>query len=404
MIQRGAWGDFLQGTKDYYEAENPPTTSVNENQIVKWTDGNSVWTRPYGLSGASYIGSTNNYVGKNIKLVQQMTLKQVTWYQFSINDQVVGWLDSRALSDLKDIQMINQNVVMGATAVNGIWSIPYGVPGANYIGSSDLYAYSDIKLVESAINGSVKWYKFSVDGKVIGWIDQKALDNAGEAKNANFKVIIEKTNNNGIWTTPYGITGARYLGSTNDYAYQTVQVVKTVKRGNTTWYQVEKDGKLLGWIDGEKAVSDSIVLIGDTDGHGVWSVPFGENGASYVGSASNYDKKPIQIIRSLDKDGVHWYYFEVDGHEKGWIDARAISNATNIQSLNKVGHVSNPKGHTVWTKPYGMQHAEYVGSAEDFSRSNLNLLYSATYNGVTWYQIEQNGRVGWIDSRAVSLG
>ncbi|WP_280141400.1 GW domain-containing glycosaminoglycan-binding protein [Bacillus sp. 103mf] len=86
------------------------------------------------------------------------------------------------------------------------------------------------------------------------------------------------------------------------------------------------------------------------------------------------------------------------------MDAKAISSATNIQALNKVGHVTNAAGNAVWTKPYGMQHANYVGSAADFANQNLNLLQSATYNGVTWYQIEQNGRKGWLDSRAVSLG
>ncbi|WP_440602971.1 GW domain-containing glycosaminoglycan-binding protein [Bacillus sp. GB_SG_008] len=473
-------------------ADNPPATSVQENQIVAWTKGNSIWTLPYGLTGASYVGSTNDYSGKEIQLVQKMIVNDVVWYQFSINGQVIGWLDSRALSDLKNIQTINQTAVMGATAVNGVWSMPYGVSGANYLGSTDLYAYQDIQLVESATYGGVQWYKFSVDGKVIGWIDQKALDNAGEAKDANFTVTIGSTYNNGIWTTPYGVTGAKYIGSTNDYAYQTVQVVKTVTRGNVTWYHVMKDGKLLGWIDGEKAVSDlqnvkdenysavmglstkgdgiwsapygeygaswvdstnsysyqnvqvvqsatkgtvtwdkimvdnkvlgwvdarvftktisnikdenRIALVGDTDGHAVWSAPYGENGASFVGFANNYDSRPIQITRSLDKDGVHWYYFKVDGHEEGWIDANAISSATNIQPLNKVGHVSNVAGNAVWTKPYGMQHANYVGSAADFVHQNLNLLQSATYNGVTWYQIEQNGRTGWLDSRAVSLG
>ncbi|SFJ14721.1 L,D-peptidoglycan transpeptidase YkuD, ErfK/YbiS/YcfS/YnhG family [Bacillus sp. 71mf] len=473
-------------------ADNPPATSVQENQIVAWTTGNSIWTFPYGLAGASYVGSTNDYVGRDIQLVQKMTLNNVVWYQFRIDGQVIGWLDSRALSNLKNIQTMNQTAVMGATAANGIWSMPYGIPGANYLGSTDLYAYRDIQLVESATYGGVQWYKFSIDGKVMGWIDQKALDNAGEAQAANFTVTIGRSSNNGIWTTPYGITGAQYVGSTNDYAYQTVQVVKTVKRGNTTWYQVMKDGKLLGWIDGEKAVSgltnvkdensaavigfsmkgdgiwsdpygeygaswidstnkysyqniqvvqsamkgtvtwnkimtgskvlgwvdarvftktvsnikdeNRIALVGDTDGNAVWSTPYGENGASYVGSASNYDSRPLQIIRSLDKDGTHWYYFKVDGHEEGWIDAKAISSATNIQALNKVGHVTNAAGNAVWTKPYGMQHANYVGSAADFANQNLNLLQSATYNGVTWYQIEQNGRKGWLDSRAVSLG
>ncbi|MEM5647758.1 hypothetical protein AAHH72_29215 [Bacillus cereus] len=37
---------------------------MNEDQIVKWTEGNSVWTTPYGLPDANYVGPTNDFVGK----------------------------------------------------------------------------------------------------------------------------------------------------------------------------------------------------------------------------------------------------------------------------------------------------------------------------------------------------
>lgn len=335
IMDRGSWDDFLQGTKAYYEADSHPTTSVNENQIVKWTEGNSVWTNPYGLPDANYVGSTNDFVGKKIHLVEKMTWNTVTWYKFSIDGKIIGWLDSRALSDLQNIQSINQASMMGATTTNGIWSIPYGVPGANYLGSTDFYAFRDLQLVESATYGNMQWYKFSIDGKVIGWIDEKALDNAGEAKPANFTITIGGTYDNGIWTSPYGITGAQYLGSTKDYAYQTLQVVKTVTQGNTNWYQVKKDGKLLGWIDGERAsaglkdIKDenySVTMGSSSKGDGIWSAPYGENGASWVDPTNNYSYQNVQVIRSATKESVNWKKIKVGNKVLGWVDARCLMN------------------------------------------------------------------------------
>ncbi|MEH6852798.1 GW dipeptide domain-containing protein, partial [Bacillus pseudomycoides] len=76
--------------------------------------------------------------------------------------KMIGWLDSKVLSQLSNIQEINQDSIMGATNNNGIWSLPYGVKGANYVGTSDKYAYDNIKLIAKANFGDTTWYQFSV--------------------------------------------------------------------------------------------------------------------------------------------------------------------------------------------------------------------------------------------------
>ncbi|MDP7977849.1 GW domain-containing glycosaminoglycan-binding protein [Bacillus multifaciens] len=477
------------GTKS--SNSQPSTTNVQETQIIEFSQGNGIWSVPYGLQGANYIDSTNKHAGKEVQLIQKMVVNNATWYQFSIDGKTIGWLDSKVLSKLSNIQEINQDFIMGATFNNGIWSLPYGVKGANYVDNSDKYAYDNIKLIEKATFGDTTWYKFSVDGKVIGWVDAKALDK-GEAKPANFSITIGTTNGNGIWSKPYGVMGAQYLGSTNNYAYQTVQVIKTVKKGVTNWYQVKNDKGVVGWIDGDKAVTDlenlpvenssaliggsakpsdgiwsvpygeygahwiasvsdysfkqvkviqkvkknnivwskitlgdkvlgwidsrtlsnlvineenKTVLLGDTYGHDVWTLPYGEKNAKYVGSANNYVNKPIKVIGSLTTEQTVWYHFTVEGKEVGWIDSKAVSNASNIVEMNETYHVSNTQGHTVWSRPYGMQNAAYIGSASDFTNKNLNVKLSVNYNGVTWYGFKNSkGNLNWIDSRAVVQG
>ncbi|PGZ95414.1 hypothetical protein COE51_20295 [Bacillus pseudomycoides] len=469
----------------------PSTTEVQEIQIIEFSQGNGIWSVPYGLQGANYIDSTNKYAGKEVQLAQKMTVNNIVWYQFSVDGKTIGWLDSKVLSHLTNLQDINENAVMGATSNNGIWSVPYGINGASYIDLTDKYAYQDIKLIKKATSGSTTWYKFSLNGQVIGWIDDKALDK-GKSNAVNFSVMIGNTNGNGIWSTPYGIVGAKYLGSTNDYSYQTVQVIRTVKIGNTNWYHISKDGKLIGWIDGDKAVTDlenvqienstltisgstktsdgvwsvpygeygakwiapisdysykqvqiiqsvkkwgvtwdkiklgdkvlgwvdartlanltiqnenRTALIGDAIGHSVWTLPYGESTAKYVNPASKYINQSIQIIRSTEKDGVLWYNFKIGNTEEGWIDSRAISSASDIKEMNETYHVSNSQGHSVWSRPYGMQNASYIGPASDFSNRNLKIKLSVNYNGVTWYAFSgTKGSLNWIDSRAVVQG
>ncbi len=324
------------------------TTNVNQNQFIVSTSGDGVWSIPYGLNGANYISSTNNYVGKDVKVIQKVAIGNVTWYQCSVNNQVIGWLDGRALSSLTNLQAINQAAVMGATNDNGIWSMPYGLPGASYLGSSNQYAFRDMQLIGSVTYQGVQWYKFSLDGQAIGWISSYAIDNTGIAKPANFSVTIGSTNGNGIWTVPYGLPGAKYVQSTNDYAYQTFQVVKTATIGNVTWDQIAKDGKIFGWIDGGKSLTDitnikdenrAAVIQPSTNGDGIWTVPYGEYGAKFVASTNDYKYQMVQVVQSLTKGSTTWNKIKQDNRIIGWVDANVLSSKTVYTQLDPNGEV-----------------------------------------------------------------
>ncbi|WP_459500288.1 GW domain-containing glycosaminoglycan-binding protein [Bacillus sp. C1] len=464
---------------------------IQENQIIESSNNDGIWSLPYGVQGANYVGSVNTYVGKEVKLIQKAVVDNATWYQFSVDGRTVGWLDSKVLSPLKDIKTINQDATMGATGNNGIWSLPYGVKGANHLGNPDRYAYDGVKLIKEAKSGTILWYQFSVNGKVIGWVDAKALDK-GTVNPVNFKVMIGNVSSqHGVWSKPYGVYDAQYVAPVSNYIYQTVQVVKTAKLGNTNWYQVKNNNGIIGWINGDRAVTDmenlpienstalvgssssadgvwsvpygeeganwlspvsnyyfkqvtviqkakkgntvwskiklgdrvlgwvdsktlsnsvihgenKTVLLGDTNGHTIWTVPYGQENTKYVAPASNYINKPIKVTGSILLGNTTWYHIYIDGRELGWLDARAISSATNVKYYNGVYHVSNTQGHTVWTRPFGLQNASWVGSASDFTNTNLNVELSINYNNVTWYGFKnQRGQMNWIDSRAVSQG
>jgi uncharacterized protein YvpB len=247
----------------------------------------------------------------------------------------------------------------------------------------------------------------------LGWIDgNNSLTDLSDIKDENQTAVMGYSGNgDAIWSVPFGEYGAKFVAFVNQYSYQPVKVVQSARKGQTTWNKIMLGDNVLGWVDSQVYsnvtnvnMENRLALVGDTDGNSVWTAPFGEKGAAYIGPASNYVNRPIQLIRSLDKDGVHWYQFNVDGHLEGWIDARAISNASDIRYLNDTGHISNAGNHAVWTVPYGLQHASYVGSAWDFANRNLHLLKVLNLNGITWYQIETNGRTGWIDGSAISLG
>ncbi|WP_416827569.1 GW domain-containing glycosaminoglycan-binding protein [Ectobacillus polymachus] len=402
------------GWVDSRVLENVSTVNDQDvNQLVKSTTGNGVWSVPYGVQGSSYVGSTNNYVGKVIKLVQKISLNNVVWYQFSVDNQVIGWVDGRVLSDVNGISDSNRDAVMGATSINSIWSMPYGVPGAEYLGSTDLYAYRNITILNTTTYHNTLWDRISMDGKVMGWIDDNALDTLGVAKAENFDVTIGSTYNNGVWSTPYGTLGAQYLGSTNDYMYQTVHVVMSVQKGNTLWYQIQKGGKFLGWIDAGKVLIDltdiqdenQTALMGYSGkGDAIWNIPYGEYGAKFVNLVDQYSYQTVQVVKSAKKGQIVWNEISIGGNVIGWVDANNIyTNVTNVQSENRTAFVVAAEGNAVWTAPYGEHGASYVGPASNYINKPLQLIRSLDIGGVHWYQFKVDNHVeGWIDSRAIS--
>lgn len=547
-----------------------PTVNVQGSQIIG-VGTHGIWSTPYGLPGANYVGSTNQYLGKEIEFNQKIDLNGVTWYKISVDGNVLGWVDSRAFSRLTNIEKVNENAYMGykATDAHGIWSAPYGVDGGNYNFPTDKYAYKDINILEKASLGNTTWCKISVDGKVVGWVDKAVIDK-GNVKPANLDVTIGYTQGNAIWSAPYGTNYAEYGGSTNQYAYQNVHVSKTLKVNNTNWYFISKDGKNIGWIDGDKSLSslenlkdenfsqsigtdrgsdgvwsapygepgaywidsankynyqrvqviqsgtkngtkwykikqgntvlgwidarvmmpelnsqvedkdayigpanssngvwsvpyglfgaywiDSVsnytykqvkivesvvkdgtkwyrvflngrqlgwvdaktittdvtiknenktVMLGDVYGNDVWSLPYGQDGARWVNGASAYMNKPIHVTRSLVSGSTTWYNFEVDGKEQGWVDSRAVSNASNIRTMNETFHVGNAGNHGVVSRPWGMQNASYLQPASNLANKNLNIRTALDFNGVTWYGFDYNGQMNWVDSRALEKG
>ncbi|WP_379970459.1 GW domain-containing glycosaminoglycan-binding protein [Ectobacillus sp. sgz5001026] len=396
--------------------ENIPSVSqISEKQIMAKTNGNAIWSAPYGMEGAKYIGSTNEYTGKDVQLTQQLTYHNVVWDQISINGKVIGWVDRRALSNLSEIKTIdNQSAVLGETHGNGIWTMPYGVPGAEFIDVTSKYAYSDILLLESAKIGSVTWYKVVVDWK-IGWVDARALDNTNAITPANMDIVIGANPDNGIWSTPYGIEGAQYIDSTKKLALQQVTVTSIVQRGNVNWYQIRNKDSLtfIGWIDGDHAVSylndlreeNRIGTVTYTSkGDGVWSLPYGEYGARYLGPTNNYANQAVQIVQSIKGGETVWYHIRKDNQDIGWVDSRLFSTLDNVKDENRQAVLGSVESwEAIYKAPEGEPGDDILGWVSEYNYQSVQVLKSANKGDTIWNQIQlKNGLIGWVNSRVLS--
>ncbi|PCV04498.1 N-acetylmuramoyl-L-alanine amidase, partial [Listeria monocytogenes] len=96
------------------------------------------------------------------------------------------------------------------------------------------------------------YYEFSVNGKVIGWLDKKAFDvydSIEYNKAINMTGLLSNAPGNGIWTEPYRVIGTKNVGQATAYANKTVQLIREAKTTRATYYQMSVNGKIVGWVD-----------------------------------------------------------------------------------------------------------------------------------------------------------
>ncbi|PSX47170.1 N-acetylmuramoyl-L-alanine amidase, partial [Escherichia coli] len=72
---------------------------------VKTAPGNAVWTKPYRTEGSKLVNQLSVYQGKNMRLLREAKTPRTTWYQFSIDGKVIGWVDSAALATFYEQSM-----------------------------------------------------------------------------------------------------------------------------------------------------------------------------------------------------------------------------------------------------------------------------------------------------------
>lgn len=82
---------------DEYDEVNPSLKSVDLNASIKDCAVQDVWSKPSTDDRSIRLTSAQSYVGKDIKVVSKKQKGQSIWYQFQINDKLIGWIDDSAV-------------------------------------------------------------------------------------------------------------------------------------------------------------------------------------------------------------------------------------------------------------------------------------------------------------------
>lgn len=273
------------------------TEHIISKAIVKDIKRFPVWSFIPGHSNASQHQLEDRFEGAEVVVFRKYENEQ-TFYKFSHNHQIIGWIDGRALVLLPD-EILSETRVkkmarLGRPGGNPIWSKPYNVLGCSKISASSDYKGVVFEIDHEAETLHGTYSRISLNGTVIGWINQAALvvheyctihndmDRLSKLKADMRRKVIRRINhrknkpiiehldhriieelqldpplfaeiaapeNHSVWTRPYKNFKAKLVSDAKDFKGKIAKITKINKTKAGTFYQFSIDNKVIGWLD-----------------------------------------------------------------------------------------------------------------------------------------------------------
>ncbi|MDS9999492.1 GW domain-containing glycosaminoglycan-binding protein [Listeria cossartiae subsp. cayugensis] len=404
-----------------YDSVNYDNVNVGRAKITSPVS-NGIWSKPYNVYGREFVTNATTYAQQEIKLLREAQTAKGTYYQFSINNKTIGWIDKRALTiypydSIVSSKNVNLDGQITDPVGNGIWTKAYKLEGTTSVAQATKYANKDVKISQQVETQHGTYYNISIDGTAIGWLDKNAItlyDQAEYNKAVSLDAAVRTVSGNAVWTEPYRTVGTKLIGPAETYLNKEVEIVREAKTPKGTYYQFKSGGKVIGWLD-QKAfeVYDNVIynkavnldaVVENVTGNAVWTTPYKSKGVKLVTAAATYEGETAKITREAQTSRGTYYEFSVDGKVIGWLDQKAFDVYDSVEynkAINMTGLLSNAPGNGIWTEPYRVIGTKNIGQATAYANKTVQLVREAKTPRSTYYQVSLNGKViGWIDKRA----
>jgi len=314
-----------------------------------------VWSNYTGNN--KRLGSLNNYAKKQLTITKEATLSDGTkWVEFSVDGKVIGWVGEKGIAT--NVISVNYAAMPVADAYNyGIWSNYTG--NNKRLGSLNAYANKQLTITkEATLPDGTKWVEFSADGKVIGWVGEKGIDQ--RVIPVNYAAMpVADAYNYGIWSNYTG--NNKRLGSLNAYANKQLTITKEATLPNgTKWVEFSADGKVIGWV-GQKGITlnkakvammpiqeeievvvvANVITLEEVSGtpitkandYGIWDSY--QSNSTKVGELSDYVGEIVTISQEATfEDGEKWFEISFNGNVIGWVSTASITIVENAEVQN----------------------------------------------------------------------
>ncbi|HHT6789579.1 TPA: GW domain-containing glycosaminoglycan-binding protein [Listeria monocytogenes] len=394
---------------------------------VKTAPGNAVWTKPYRTEGSKLVNQLSVYQGKNMRILREAKTVITTWYQFSIDGKVIGWVDTRALDTFYKQSMEKDTNLTRYVIANKVNEAYYKVPVVDAdVRWGTLAAYKDQKLTvdkQATVEGQL-WYRVRTSTTFIGWTKASNLttttpyDKIEYDKGATAYARVKTAPGNAVWTKPYRTEGSKLVNQLSVYQGKNMRILREAKTVITTWYQFSIDGKVIGWVDTraldtfykqsmEKDTNLTRYVIANKVNEAYYKVPVVDADVRW-GTLAAYKDQKLTVDKQATVEGQLWYRVRTSTTFIGWTKASNLTTTTPYDKIEydkgatAYARVKTAPGNAVWTKPYRTEGSKLVNQLSVYQGKNMRILREAKTVITTWYQFSIDGKViGWVDTRAL---
>lgn len=367
--------------------DNLKTEHLKSRAKLVNVDKYPVWSALPNQMGSTKFGLNKKLKDTEILIFRKANYNNDTFYKFSVNYQVYGWINSKAVKLIPDSIIEEKEINAIAELVkprgNHIWTMPYKVAGIKKVSNSLDYKNIIFDIDKEVQTQHGTYSKISINNVVIGWIDKSALKILEHCTISESTSISDQSKINQIREK---VKSNNYQGKAN--------VIDNI------------ENRILE----EKNISYRMYArINKPDNHSVWTKPYPNFDAKKVDSAKSFEGQ-IAKINTICKTRIGTYYeFLIDDQSIGWLDCRAfemIEGPAVIKEriVSLVAELSLGEKDAIWTKPYGLNDAKKVLKNAKLNGEIVTIDKEVTTQKSTYMHILKDGvPLGWLDKSALKI-
>jgi len=347
----------------------------------------SIDSLPWGSVGYRTLGWSSSYVGKTVTVIGKSA--DGAYLCLAYNGLPLGWVDYRAFESFDATAAYYTAIVSGTNF--SIDSQPWGEAGYVYMDSSANYYGKEVVVTRKTANGAYAYV--TLDGKPLGWIDSKGLQNFSTVA-ANYSLPIM----NGIYSIdslPWGQPGFTKIADAAAYFGKLATVLRESTNG--AYAEITIDGQQIGWID-KRAFSNArqVSYYAGISGQGysIDSLPWGTTGYQQLDSTNNYLGSLVKVVAE-STDGKY-KLIQLNGKNLGWVDYRALA-ALNTKAVNYAATIRSV-GYSIDSLPWGTPGFTMLGLTSSYLNTSVQVIQESADGYYALVML--NGKtLGWVDKR-----
>ncbi|MEJ9228739.1 CDP-glycerol glycerophosphotransferase family protein [Peribacillus butanolivorans] len=360
------------------------TENFKARAVLRDVRNHHAWNTLPGNANAFQFPLEERFENTEIMISRKANVNHNTFYKFSFNNQIIGWINEEAVEFLPDSIIYEKELDKIARLVrprgNFIWSMPYKVEGSYKVSGSQDFKGIIVKVDREVKTQHSIYSRISVNRTVIGWVDNSALSMLEQCtinENTSFKDKLQI-----IFKRKYMIS--RNYKSNKKFIDKIDN--RTLKEVNTS---EQKYGKITKPED-----------------HTIWSKAYPNYKAKRVTKAIDFEGQTVKITKYNRTRKGGYYLFEIDNKEIGWLNTGAfemIDEPIVLKEREVRGTAEIQLGnYNIWDKPYGLQDAMIVPDGPTFNGWIVEFDKEAVTQLGTYTHILKNGiSLGWLDKQAL---